>query len=129
MREHLSALNAKIAESVTGIDIIQEFYQEDRFKKEFGKINGEYFNARFKMIKADALLLEPMIDMLLGGATVLVLWYFGELSIQTVVSAGAIYAFTTYFKQYFWPLGKYYEFVQFFPRRFSIRISHPWHPR
>lgn len=104
MRERLSALNAKIAESVTGIDIIQEFYQEDRFKKEFSKINGEYFNARFKMIKADALLLEPMIDMLLGGATVLVLWYFGELSIQTVVSAGAIYAFTTYLNNIFGPL-------------------------
>ncbi|GMA70044.1 hypothetical protein GCM10025879_12900 [Leuconostoc litchii] len=104
MRERLSALNAKIAESVTGIDVIQEFYQEERFKKEFSKINGEYFNARFKMIKADALLLEPMIDMLLGGATVLVLWYFGELSIQTIVSAGTIYAFTTYLNNIFSPL-------------------------
>lgn len=104
MRERLSALNAKIAESITGIDVIQEFYQEDRFKKEFSKINGEYFNARFKMVKADALLLEPMIDMLLGGATVLILWYFGELSMHTVVAAGVIYAFTTYLNNIFGPL-------------------------
>ena len=33
MRERLSHLNAKIAESITGIDVIQEFYQDDRFKK------------------------------------------------------------------------------------------------
>lgn len=104
MRERLSALNAKIAESITGIDVIQEFYQEDRFKKEFSRINGEYFNARFKMVKADALLLEPMIDMLLGGATVLILWYFGELSMHTVVAAGVIYAFTTYLNNIFGPL-------------------------
>ncbi|QEA50898.1 ABC transporter ATP-binding protein [Leuconostoc lactis] len=104
MRERLSHLNAKIAESITGIDVIQEFYQEDRFKKAFAKVNGEYFNARFKMIKADALLLEPMIDLMLGGAMVLVLWYFGVLSMTTAVSAGVIYAFTTYLNNIFSPL-------------------------
>ena len=104
MRERLSSLNAKIAESITGIDVIQEFYQEERFKKEFDRVNGEYFNARFKMVKADALLLEPMIDLLLGGATVLVLWYFGVLSMSTAVAAGAIYAFTTYLSNIFGPL-------------------------
>ncbi|WP_455646558.1 ABC transporter transmembrane domain-containing protein, partial [Leuconostoc sp.] len=104
MRERLSHLNAKIAESITGIDVIQEFYQEDRFKKAFAKVNGEYFNARFKMIKADALLLEPMIDLMLGGAMVLVLWYFGVLSMTTAVSAGVIYAFTTYLNIIFCPL-------------------------
>ncbi|CAM3173822.1 ABC transporter ATP-binding protein [Leuconostoc rapi] len=104
MRERLSHLNAKIAESITGIDVIQEFYQEERFKKSFAKVNGEYFNARFRMIQADALLLEPMIDLLLGAATVLVFWYFGVLSMTTVVSAGVIYAFTTYLNNIFSPL-------------------------
>ena len=97
-------MNAKIAESITGIDVIQEFYQDDRFKKAFAKVNGEYFNARFKMVKADALLLEPMIDLMLGGAMVLVLWYFGVLSMTTAVSAGVIYAFTTYLNNIFSPL-------------------------
>lgn len=104
MRERLSHLNAKIAESITGIDVIQEFYQEERFKKSFAKVNGEYFNARFRMIQADALLLEPMIDLLLGAATVLVFWYFGVLSMTTVVAAGVIYAFTTYLNNIFSPL-------------------------
>ncbi|MBZ6003718.1 ABC transporter ATP-binding protein [Leuconostoc gelidum subsp. aenigmaticum] len=104
MRERLSHLNAKIAESITGIDVIQEFYQEDRFKKSFAKVNGEYFNARFRMVKADALLLEPMVDMLLGAALVLVFWYFGVMSMSTVVSAGVIYAFTTYLNNIFSPL-------------------------
>ncbi len=104
MRERLSHLNAKIAESITGIDVIQEFYQEDRFKKSFAKVNGEYFNARFRMVKADALLLEPMVDMLLGAAMVLVFWYFGTLSMSTAVSAGVIYAFTTYLNNIFSPL-------------------------
>jgi len=104
MRERLSHLNAKIAESITGIDVIQEFYQEDRFKKSFAEVNGEYFNARFRMVKADALLLEPMVDMLLGAAMVLVFWYFGVMSMSTVVSAGVIYAFTTYLNNIFSPL-------------------------
>ncbi|MBZ5977407.1 ABC transporter ATP-binding protein [Leuconostoc gelidum subsp. gelidum] len=104
MRERLSHLNAKIAESITGIDVIQEFYQEDRFKKSFAKVNSEYFNARFRMVKADALLLEPMVDMLLGAAMVLVFWYFGMLSMSTAVSAGVIYAFTTYLNNIFSPL-------------------------
>lgn len=104
MRQRLSHLNAQIAESITGIDVIQEFHQEDRFKKTFAKVNNDYFNARFKMVKADALLLEPMIDLLLGAAMFLVLWYFGVLSMSTVVTAGVIYAFTTYLNNIFSPL-------------------------
>ncbi|HEY4399453.1 MAG TPA: ABC transporter ATP-binding protein [Lactobacillaceae bacterium] len=104
MRERLSTLNAKIAESVTGIAVIQNFHQEARFEQEFNDISREHWQARFRMIKVDALILDGAIDVLYGVSLVLALYLFGEMSFSNVVAGGTIYAFTTYLQNVFNPL-------------------------
>ncbi|WP_143811403.1 ABC transporter transmembrane domain-containing protein, partial [Oenococcus oeni] len=105
MRAKLSTLNAKLAESINGIETIQNFRQEQRMMGEFESINQEYFDARFKMVKMDSRLLGPMNQLLLGLSIVFILWYLGNQSFSSAVAGGTIYAFTNWIANIFNPLN------------------------
>src|SRR5690606_26010333 len=54
IRERLSQLNAKIAESLSGMGMIQAFRQEERLSKEFDDINEGHYRAGMRNIKFDS---------------------------------------------------------------------------
>lgn len=60
----VSEINAKMSESVQGMAIIQVFRQEKRMRREFAKTNEQHFAAGMKAMKADGLLLRPIVDIL-----------------------------------------------------------------
>jgi ATP-binding cassette subfamily B multidrug efflux pump len=95
-RSILSQINATLSESVQGMRIIQLMNQQRRFNQDFVKTSQSHFAARMTNLKLDAMLLRPMPD-LLGTLTLAgVLFYFGSLSMTTVVEIGVIYAFVNY---------------------------------
>ncbi|MFO1443696.1 ATP-binding cassette domain-containing protein [Bacillus sp. Bva_UNVM-123] len=104
MRERLSELNAKLSESIQGMNIIQVFRQEKRFRTEFGHINNRHYNAGMKNIKIDALLLGPAVDLIYFTALILVLSYFGVISFNSSVEVGVLYAFVSYLNRLFEPI-------------------------
>lgn len=104
MREKLSQLNTKLNESVEGIEIIQAFRQQKRLVSEFEKVNQEYLQSRQAMIKMNSLLLAPVVNLLYTLALVVVLSLFGIHALDSYVSAGMIYAFTTYVSNFFNPM-------------------------
>lgn len=106
MRERLSQLNAKLAESLQGMSIIQVFRQEKRLRQEFGHINEQHYNAGMKNIKIDGLLLRPAIDLIYILALIIVLSYFGITSFQHKVEIGVIYAFVNYLDRFFEPVNQ-----------------------
>ncbi|CAM3710185.1 ABC transporter ATP-binding protein [Mesobacillus zeae] len=105
MRERLSQLNAKLSESIQGMGIIQVFRQEERFRKEFGDINEQHYQAGMKNIKADGLLLRPAVDLVYTFALILVLGYFGVASFDSPVEIGVLYAFINYLDRFFEPVN------------------------
>lgn len=113
IRERLSQLNAKIAESLSGMGMVQAFRQEDRLEVEFDEINEKHFRAGMRNIKFDSVLLGPAIDLLYAGALVFVLGYFGFLSLGNAVEVGVLYVFTTL-------IGKIFQPVQQVMQRLSI---------
>ena len=113
IRERLSQLNAKIAESLSGMGMIQAFRQEDRLEAEFDDINEKHFRAGMRNIKFDGILLGPAIDLLYAGAIVFVLGYFGFISLDSPVEVGILYAFTTL-------IGRLFQPVQQVMQRLSI---------
>ncbi|MCG7343091.1 ATP-binding cassette domain-containing protein [Sporosarcina sp. ACRSL] len=113
IRERLSQLNAKIAESLSGMGMIQAFRQEDRLSSEFDDINEGHYRAGMRNIKFDSVLLGPFIDLLYAFAIVLVLGYFGFMSLDSAVEVGVIYAFTTL-------IGRLFQPVQQVMQRMSI---------
>lgn len=113
IRERLSQLNAKIAESLSGMGMVQAFRQEDRLEVEFDSINEKHFRAGMRNIKFDSVLLGPAIDLLYAAAIVFVLGYFGFLSLDSAVEVGVLYIFTTL-------IGKLFQPVQQVMQRLSI---------
>lgn len=77
VRNQLSVLNAKLNESIQGMNIIQVFRQEKRMRKEFEEVNTKHYSAGRRTLKLDALLLRPATDLVHIIAIALVLGLFG----------------------------------------------------
>lgn len=115
MREALGELNAKLSESIGGMSIIQHFNQEKRMENEFDEVNQRYVVARTNMFKLDAILLTPAINLLESIALFIVLWVFGLRHIDNMpVSIGIVYAFTSYAKSFFQPIGSMLDSLSVF---------------
>lgn len=106
MRQSLGQVNARLSESTMGMWLIQQFNQTERMKAEFDVINQDYLVARTNMFKMNALLLMPAINLMEQIVLVIVIWIFaGQLLGGSVVDVGLIYAFTSYTKSFFRPIG------------------------
>jgi len=114
MREKLSQLNAKLAESLSGMGIIQTFRQEQCFSDEFRKINEEHYVAMMNNVKLNSLLLRPVIDLIFFTATVIILTFFGVTSFHNTVEVGVVYAFITYVNRFFEPINNVMERLSFY---------------
>lgn len=114
MRERLSQLNTKLNESISGMQIIQQFRQEARMNREFEEINDEYLQTRYAMIKTNSLLLAPIISLLYSVAIAMSLTLFGIEAIDTPLEVGLIYAFTTYVQAFFNPMTQMMDFLSVF---------------
>ena len=114
MREKLSMMNTKLNESISGMQIIQQFRQEKRLNEEFEQTNGDYLNTRYAMIRTNSLLLSPIIDFLYALAIVLSLTLFGIDAIHSPLEVGLIYVFTTYVQSFFNPMSQMMDFLSVF---------------
>lgn len=114
MREKLSQLNTKLNESISGMQIIQQFRQEERLNQEFEKINDDYLATRFAMIRTNSLLLAPIISFLYSIAVALSLTLFGIEATNTPLEVGLIFAFTTYIQGFFNPMTQMMDFLSVF---------------
>ncbi|HIY57270.1 MAG TPA: ABC transporter ATP-binding protein/permease [Candidatus Tetragenococcus pullicola] len=114
MREKLSMMNTKLNESISGMQIIQQFRQEKRLNEEFEQTNGDYLNTRYAMIRTNSLLLSPIIDLLYALAIVLSLTLFGIDAIHSPLEVGLIYVFTTYVQSFFNPMSQMMDFLSVF---------------
>lgn len=114
IRERLSQLNAKIAESLSGMGMIQAFRQEQRLEVEFDEINELHYKAGMRNIKFDGILLSPAIDLLYMFALVFALGYFGFSSLNGVVEVGVLFAFTTLLSRLFQPIQQVMQRLSIF---------------
>ncbi|SIT81223.1 ABC transporter ATP-binding protein [Edaphobacillus lindanitolerans] len=114
LRERLSQLNGKIAESLNGMGMVQAFRQEKRLRKEFGEINEKHYEAGMRNIRLDGLLLRPAVDLVYALGIILLLSYFGITSFSSPVEVGVIYAFVTYIDRFFEPINQVMQRLSIF---------------
>jgi len=105
-RKKISELNAKLNESLQGMNIIQAMRQEKRMKTEFGRINQELYMAERGSIKLNSLLLRPAVYSVYLLSVIIVLCFFGVTSIAGVVQIGVLYAFLNYLDRFFEPINQ-----------------------
>ncbi|MFC4767497.1 ABC transporter ATP-binding protein [Effusibacillus consociatus] len=104
LRSKLSQLNAKLNESLQGMNIIQAMGQEKRLREEYGKINREHYQAGLQNIKLNGLLLRPAVDLIYVVTLILVLYFFG-IQPNSAVKIGVLYAFINYLERFFEPVN------------------------
>ncbi len=104
VRALLSEINARMYESIQGMQVIQMLRQEARFARSFGNTANDHFVARMRNLKLDAIMLRPLVDLfhmvVLGG----LLFIFGYRSFDLPIAVGVIYAFVNYLGRFVEPL-------------------------
>jgi len=105
MRKELSLLNAKLNESIQGMNIVQAMRQEERFRQEFGVINTAYYRAAINNIRLESLFVRPAVELIYTFALVLVLDFFGFQSLKGPIQIGVLYAFINYLDRFFEPVN------------------------
>ena len=126
VRNQLSVLNAKLNESIQGMNIVQVFRQEKRMRKEFEEVNNKHYSAGRRTLKLDALLLRPAIDLVHIIAIALVLGLFGIDALKSPVEVGVLYAFVNYIHRFFQPVNEMMMKLSFFQQALvsSSRVFH-----
>lgn len=109
VRATLSDINTRLNETLSGIEIIQQFGQQKRLSSEFAKVNRQYFKSRSRLIIFDSFLLYPVVSLMFILAKTATLGYFGWQSTNLSVAAGVVYAFIAYQQNFFNPLTSVME--------------------
>lgn len=121
-REKLSQLNTKLAESISGMNIIQVFHQEKRLALEFEKTNEDYYQASLKNIRLDGLLLAPVVHLLIAFALASIFGFAGFQSFNGFIYTGVIIAFIDYVYKFFDPMFQVMERLAIYQQ--AIVASH-----
>lgn len=94
-RQLRSDINAQMAESIAGMQVLQACNAQDRFKTRFDQTNDLHLNARISEMRVNAWLLRPMLDLVNVLLLAIVLYQFGQRTLSAV-EVGVLYAFVSY---------------------------------
>jgi len=86
-RELRSELNAQVAESITGMPVLQAANATARFREHFAGLNEAHYRSRRRELRANAWLLRPVLDFLNVLLLAVVLGVFGWRAGEQVLSA------------------------------------------
>ena len=98
-RELRAELNAQMAESISGMPVLQASNATTRFNQRFADLNEAHFQSRQSALRANAWLLRPVLDFMNVLLVATVMWVFGqrgESAALTALQVGVLYAFINY---------------------------------
>lgn len=100
----LGALNGHIEETISGVQVVQAFNQEQRAIEEFNEINDKLRETSYKAQVWSGLLM-PLLSVIsnIGFASVAIVG--GILGVKGLLSVGVIASFITYSRQFVRPLN------------------------
>ncbi|AHG59917.1 SmdB family multidrug efflux ABC transporter permease/ATP-binding protein [Buchnera aphidicola] len=95
VRYYLAEINNKFNETINGINVIQQFRQQNRFEKYIEKSSQLHYMARMKILRLDGILLRPLLSLLSALVLCNFIFLFSYFSIGAF-EVGILYAFITY---------------------------------
>ena len=98
-----SDINGQMAESIGGMSVLQANNAQARFGERFAATNRAHYKARLSELRANALLLRPALDLLNVVLLAVVIFSFGQRSMNAV-EVGVLYAFISYIARVVEPL-------------------------
>lgn len=102
-RELRSEINARIAESIGGMTVLQATNATTRFGQRFVRTNRDHYEARMTALRANAWLLRPALDLLNILLLIGVIYSFSQRRFNGL-EIGVLYAFVSYIARAVEPL-------------------------
>ena len=102
-QQRLADLSARVQESLAGIRVVKVFVQEDHEKSQFDDRNRRLRAKNMDLIRVTSLF-YPTMQLTIGFAVVVVLWYGGRQVIQGAITLGDFVAFTVYLGMLAFPM-------------------------
>jgi ATP-binding cassette, subfamily B, multidrug efflux pump len=104
MKSLIGRINGFMAENISGMKLVQIFHGERDKKKEFLKLNDEYYKATLFQVWMNSFF-KPASDVFQNLAIAILIWYSMSKISNHSLEIGVLYAFTTYIKQFFVPIS------------------------
>lgn len=95
MQDCVDEVNSSIRENVSGIRVVKSFVMEETEINKFDRINKKLLDTTLKGEKIITISMPTMM-LFINIATILVLWFGGNLVVVNELEAGDIVAFTQY---------------------------------
>ncbi len=115
VQEQYSVLTARAQESIAGIRVVRSYVREDHETNQFKELSQDYLNRNLKLARIQSVL-WPLMGILTGAATVIVLWRGGFDVIKNSLSLGTMVSFLIYLGMLTWPLIAFGWVVNIFQR-------------
>jgi ATP-binding cassette subfamily B protein len=95
IQEQMSVLSTTMQESLTGIRVVKAFAREPYELQKFDRDNNEWFERRYKVIRAWANN-WPFFSFVLATSIFLLLLYGGPRALDREITVGSLFALTSY---------------------------------
>lgn len=102
-RKKISGVTANLAESISGMRVVQSFSREIANAQQFDRVNVENLQANIQAAMVSALFF-PLVDVLGSLGTCLVLWFGGSSVMNGSLTIGVLVAFMAYVTRFFIPI-------------------------
>ncbi len=102
-RERLATMNARLAESFSGVRVVQASSRQDRNQNDFAEMVDSYRVARLQGQRLTSIYF-PIIELVGVATTGLVLWVGTARSDRGLISIGALASFVLFLNQFFSPI-------------------------
>lgn len=103
IRVHLGRLNAYLAESISGMQVVQLFNNEPRRRAGFLDRNQDYLDANLRSVLFFSLFF-PTVTLFSAAAIASVIWHGGSDVLAGALTLGALVAFLQYVERFFGPI-------------------------
>ncbi len=114
LQGHLGRINSRLSETLMGLMVVKLFRAEDEGRREFQRLNQDYYQAGMRQIKVMAVFM-PLTELFASLAVGLILWYGGGQVVRDLLSLGTLVAFLSYMQMFFRPvrdLAEKYNILQ-----------------
>ena len=101
-QDQLGVLSARVQEYLGGMAVVRAYTLEPKARAEFARANTEYLRRSLALVRIQTGL-APLMGLIAGVGTLVVLWAGGTAVVGGRLSLGALVAFTGYLGYLTWP--------------------------
>jgi ATP-binding cassette subfamily B protein len=103
IQEKMSDISAFVQENVSGMRVVKAYAQEEAQRRTFEEENEKFLAHNMGLVKIWGAF-YPLLAVIIGFGSVVVLWWGGGMVVRQEISLGQLVAFFAYLEMLTWPM-------------------------